>query len=137
MTLQAENKIRATGQAIQGLIDPNTGEIISPKLGLVCITYSDAVRFRTITRTRYLGLPEAGRSGTLEALYRENFSRLMGALTFCIENKIKLYRLSSANFPMSDLAGDATGDLILQRMAPEMAEFGRVAAENGIRVVMH
>ncbi len=137
MTLQTDNHSGATGQAVSGFNDRDTGEIISPKLGLVCITNSDAVRFRTITRTRYLGLPEEARSGTLEALYRENFSRLMGALTFCIENKIKLYRLSSANFPMSDLPGDATGDMILQRMAPEMAEFGRVAAENGIRVVMH
>src|SRR3954447_13208904 len=116
MNLQAETKTGANGQAVPGFIDQDTGKIISPKLGLVCITNSDAVRFRTITRTRYLSLPEEARAGTLEALYRENFSRLMGALTFCIDNKIKLYRLSSANFPMSDLAGDATGDLILQKM---------------------
>lgn len=137
MAVQTENQTGANDQEYQGFIDPETGEIIAPRLGLVCITNSEAVRFRTITRTRYLALPEEARSGTLEALYRENFQRLMGALTFCIENKIRLYRISSANFPMSDLAGDATGDLILQRMAPEMAEFGKVAAANGIRVVMH
>ncbi|MBN9387267.1 MAG: UV DNA damage repair endonuclease UvsE [Chloroflexi bacterium] len=137
MALQTENHTGTTGKEYPGFIDPATGEIIAPRLGLVCITNSEAVRFRTITRTRYLALPEEARSGTLEALYRENFRRLMGALTFCIENKIRLYRLSSANFPMSDLAGDPTGDLILQRMAPEMAEFGEIATANGIRVVMH
>lgn len=123
-------------------IDPETGEIIAgeevlPRLGLVCITSSDAVRFRTITRTRYLAHPVENRPAILRELYRDNLRRLLGAIDFCQANDIHLYRISSAMFPMSDLAGDETGDRILDEMQPDMAEFGRRAAEAGIRVVMH
>ena len=137
MAVQIENQASSNEQ-----IDPPTGEIragekILPRLGLVCITSSDEVRFRTITRTRYLALPEAVRPAVLGDLYRHNLRRLLGAIDFCQANAIHLYRISSALFPMSDLAGDPTGSHVLDEMQPELAEFGRRAAAAGIRVVMH
>jgi UV DNA damage endonuclease len=112
-------------------------EKVVPELGLVCITSSDEVRFRTITRTRYLKLAEEDRPTVLHELYQDNLRRLQRALTFCIENNIRLYRISSGLFPMSDLAGDETGNRILDEMQPGLAEFGQRAEQAGIRVVMH
>jgi UV DNA damage endonuclease len=108
----------------------------APYLGLVCITYSDKVRFRTITRTRYLSYPEEDRPKVLRALYSDNLARLHSALRFCQEQAIPLYRLSSALFPFSDYE-DEVGAAVLESMSAEMALVGQRAAEIGLRVVMH
>ncbi|RUS99839.1 hypothetical protein DSM107003_04230 [Trichormus variabilis SAG 1403-4b] len=54
-----------------------------PYLGLVCITSDQQVRFRTITRTRYLTLSLQQREDTLRELYQHNLRCLDGALSFC------------------------------------------------------
>ncbi len=107
---------------------------LRPHLGLVCMTISDRVRFRTITRTRYLKLAEDEKWSVLRELYADNLRRLVGALDFCNEQQIKLYRLSSALFPMSD---EAIGTSILDEMSAELAQVGKKSAESGIRIVMH
>ena len=48
----------------------------APALGLVCMTVSDAVRFRTITRKQLLTYKRSEQKTVLLALYRENLSRL-------------------------------------------------------------
>lgn len=105
-----------------------------PHLGLVCVTFSDEVRFRTITRTRYLKLNDLEKQTTLEALYQDNLQRLHGALSFCEQHGIKLYRLSSALFPMSD---EEIGTNILEGMAAELGRIGQRARELGMRIVIH
>jgi UV DNA damage endonuclease len=107
-----------------------------PHLGLVCITASKEVRFRTITRTRYLALSEEQRETTLKELYRDNLQRLDQALTFCLQNSIPLYRMSSGLFPMSDLE-DNIGASILKNMSGDLAKIGERAATLGIRMVLH
>ena len=47
-----------------------------PELGLVCITSSDEVRYRTVTRTRLLREPPSVREGILGDLYEANAGRL-------------------------------------------------------------
>lgn len=112
-------------------------EKIRPHLGLVCITSNNEVRFRIITRTRYLKLTETERRNTLKELYQDNLKRLNKALTYCAQNRIKLYRMSSQLFPMSDLVGDPTGPAVLAEMRDELAEIGKESKRLDIRVVMH
>jgi len=47
-----------------------------PQLGLVCLTTSDAVRYRTMTRKRLLQLAEVEQKSAVRQLYAENLSRL-------------------------------------------------------------
>lgn len=107
-----------------------------PHLGLVCITFSKEVRFRTMTRTRYLKLSEPERESALKELYLDNLKRLDGAVSFCQQHQIQLYRVSSGLFPLSDME-DEIGANILEEMSAELANIGRRAAELGIRMVLH
>lgn len=109
---------------------------VPPHLGLVCVTLSKEVRFRTMTRTRYLKLSEPERESALKELYVDNLNRLDGALSFCQQHQIQLYRISSALFPLSDME-DEIGAKILEEMSPDLANIGRRAAELGIRLVLH
>jgi UV DNA damage repair endonuclease len=47
-----------------------------PQLGLVCITASDAVRYRSMTRKRLLQLAKVEQKSAVRQLYAENLSRL-------------------------------------------------------------
>ncbi|HWG85753.1 MAG TPA: UV DNA damage repair endonuclease UvsE [Deinococcales bacterium] len=107
-----------------------------PALGLVCITVSDEVRYRTVTRTRYLQLPPDERREKLRDLYRSNTLTLLRALDYCAARGIRLYRVTSDLYPMSDLE-DGTGREVLQELAPELARVGPRARELGVRVVIH
>lgn len=107
-----------------------------PYLGLVCITSDKQVRFRTMTRTRYLKLSQSDRESALSELYRHNLQRLHDALSFCEQNKIQLYRMSSALFPLSDLE-DEIGVNILEGMSADLATIGERANALSIRMVLH
>lgn len=107
-----------------------------PRLGLVCITFSKEVRFRTMTRTRYLKLSEPERESALKELYADNLKRLNGAISFCQQHSIQLYRLSSGLFPLSDME-DEIGSNILEEMSADLARIGQRAQELGIRLVLH
>ena len=106
----------------------------APELGLVCITSSDAVRYKTITRTRLLRLDREEQEATLEALYRANLTRLERAVAFCRERGIGLYRLTSDFMPFSDVAA---GEAALERVAAEARRVGGLVTESGIRMVLH
>jgi len=105
-----------------------------PRFGLVCVTYSDECRFRTITRTQYLLLSKSKRRETLRELYWANLWRLNRALSFCDRHDIRLYRMSSTLFPMSD---DALAESVLHNLAANFSSIGRRALRLGIRIVMH
>lgn len=105
-----------------------------PELGLVCITASDAVRFRALTRKRLLQLDPPEQQRVLTELYRENLRRLEGAITYCHDRQIRLYRMTSALFPFSD---DSVGEGVLASFAEEMGRVGDRALELGIRLVLH
>ena len=109
-------------------------QCVRPNLGLVCITTTDAVRYKTITRKRLLSFDEAEQAERLRALYQENANRVRNAVEFCLGNNIKLYRISSEVFPFSD---EPFGLTILQEFAEQLSETGRTALENGLRLVMH
>ncbi len=105
-----------------------------PQLGLVCITLSDAVRYRTITRKRLLQFDAAEQKRLLRALYTENLQRLGNAIDFCCERNINLYRLTSALFPFAD---DAAGEDVLDEMKEEIKRTGERATTLGLRLVLH
>ncbi|WP_193196911.1 UV DNA damage repair endonuclease UvsE [Nostoc sp. MG11] len=111
-------------------------ESSSPHLGLVCITFDKQVRFRTMTRTRYLKLSLSDRESALRELYSHNLQRLYDALFFCQENGIRLYRMSSGLFPLSDME-DEIGANILEEMSANLGEIGQQAQALGIRMVLH
>jgi UV DNA damage endonuclease len=104
------------------------------RLGLVCLTSTDEVRFRTITRTRLRSLDQAVQVTTLRELYADNVRRLSGAVDFCIRNQISLYRLTSGLFPQSE---DPPGFDLVAELAPAIAALGARASAAGIRLVMH
>lgn len=104
------------------------------ELGLVCITSTDEVRFRTITRTRLRALDPALQIATLRELYADNLRRVSGAIDFCTKRRIRLYRLTSSLFPQSE---DPPGFDVLGELAPEIGAVGRRATAAGIRLVMH
>jgi UV DNA damage endonuclease len=106
----------------------------APALGLVCITHSDQVRFRTITRTRCLALDEKARQQALMDIYGANIATLFRALDFCRDNSIRLYRCTSGLFPMVD---DPAGRRALVQLRREMKPFGPAAERMGVRVLLH
>ncbi len=105
-----------------------------PNLGLVCITFSQEVRYRTITRTRYLGLPVPKRSEILRELYSSNLMTFQKALKFCDSKNIRLYRMPSSIFPFADTPD---GLAILNDFARELSLLGKLAQQLSIRIVAH
>jgi UV DNA damage endonuclease len=105
-----------------------------PQLGLVCITTSKDVRYRTVTRKRLLEQSDAGQRKVLDAIYRDNLQTLDGALQYCQRNGIRLYRMPSSIFPLFD---EDIGRDVMQPLAPALARTGARAQELGLRLVMH
>ena len=105
-----------------------------PRLGLVCVSRSEELRFRTITRTRFLSLDNTKRRAALLDIYNDNLTRLYKALRFCDERGIRLYRMTSALFPMNDYP---EGEEVFAGLAARMKPFAAAAAELGIRVLIH
>lgn len=107
---------------------------VAPILGLVCITASKAVRYRTVTRKRLLQFSETEQQEILRNLYTENLQRLNQAIDFCRANEIKLYRLTSNLFPFADTQ---LGERILNEFDEELLQIGKRAISAGIRLVVH
>jgi UV DNA damage endonuclease len=109
-------------------------QCVRNNLGLVCITHSDEVRYKTVTRKTLLSLDEAAQREKLRSIYTENITRLRKAVEFCLANDINLYRMTSALFPFSD---EEMGARILDEFADELSEIGTNALEKGLRLVLH
>lgn len=105
-----------------------------PQLGLVCITASDKVRYRALTRKRLLQFNETEQQQMLRQLYRDNLRRLNAALDFCVANDLKLYRITSALLPFADTT---VGEAVMEEFSEEMRRIGDRATALGIRVVVH
>lgn len=105
-----------------------------PQLGLVCITHSDAVRYRTTTRKRLLTFDAAEQKRILRELYAANLERLSRAIDFCAANDLRLYRITSGLFPFAD---DAMGEDVLAEFADEARRTGDRASRAGLRMIMH
>lgn len=105
-----------------------------PELGLVCITASDKVRFRSLTRKRLLQFDPVEQETLLRNLYTENLKRLNAAVDFCESENIRLYRMTSALLPFSDAP---VGEAILPEFATEMKQIGDRARSIGLRLVLH
>jgi UV DNA damage endonuclease len=105
-----------------------------PQLGLVCITASNQVRFRTVTRKRLLQLTPAEQEQVLRQLYSDNLQRLNAALDFCDHHDIRLYRITSALFPFADTP---QGEEILKEFSQELRITGDRAQLLNIRIVVH
>jgi UV DNA damage endonuclease len=107
---------------------------MEPELGLVCITHTQEVRYRTITRTRLLELDREQQRLRLEALYRENLARLNTAIDYCERERISLYRMPSSLFPFFD---EEVGQSAMTALRAEVAQAGARALAGNMRLVMH
>lgn len=105
-----------------------------PNLGLVCITASKDIRYRTVTRTRLQTQSPDGQRKILEDIYRDNIQTFDAAMRYCEQAGIRLYRLPSSIFPFADTP---EGLALLQTLAPALARSGKRARDAGIRLVMH
>lgn len=105
-----------------------------PHLGLVCITHSTALRYRTVTRTRLLAMKPTARTAMLRTVYAANLATLAQAPAYCIERGIRLYRIPSGIFPFAD---DPLGAALLEENGGRLAEIGHAANALGVRLVMH
>src|SRR5690349_14224499 len=114
--------------------DHDTLTTMPSRLGLVCITHSKDVRFRTITRTRLLQNDETQQRALLDELYRDNLGRHDTALTYCAEDHIALYRMPSSLFPFYDTP---IGKEVMTGLGDAPAEVGARATGLNIRLVMH
>lgn len=106
----------------------------TPQLGLVCITASESVRYRAITRKTLLQLDAPAQKERLHALYADNIARLNAAIDYCLAQDIKLYRLTSALLPFAD---DPVGAYVLEEFAAEMRRTGERATAANLRLVLH
>ena len=109
-------------------------QCVKNNLGLVCITTSDQVRYKTVTRKRLLSFDETIQKEMLRSLYQENIHRIGSAIEFCQANNINLYRLTSGLFPFSD---EPIGAEILEEFTDQLAAAGDRANANKLRIVMH
>ncbi|MDQ3748052.1 MAG: UV DNA damage repair endonuclease UvsE [Acidobacteriota bacterium] len=109
-------------------------QCVKSNLGLVCITTTDAVRYKTVTRKRLLSFDEPVQQEMLRIIYQENINRINNAIEFCAANGINLYRLTSGLFPFSD---EPIGAKILEDFAEQLSVTGRKAIANNLRIVMH
>jgi len=105
-----------------------------PNLGLVCITASKDIRYRTVTRKRLLEQSDAGQRKILEDIYRDNIQTLDNALQYCARAGIRLYRMPSSIFPFFD---EDVGREVMTGLAPALARTGGRANALGLRLVMH
>lgn len=99
----------------------------------MCITRSDALRYRTITRKRLLGLGPDRRHELL-TIYEANLETLGRVPGHCRELGTRLYRIPSFLFPFAD---EPFGAELLQGLGERLAAVGRRFREHDIRVVMH
>ncbi len=107
---------------------------MQPNVGLVCITVSNEVRYRTITRKRLLSFPVSDQAEILHELYTHNIGTLWRAVDFCTANNIRLYRISSQIFPFAD---EPIGIETLSRLQGELGVVGKRAIALGLRLVIH
>jgi UV DNA damage endonuclease len=107
---------------------------MASQFGLVCITHSEEVRYRTITRKRLLQQSEPVQLQLLEDLYRSNIQRLDTALHYCKREGIFLYRIPSSIFPS---LGEDIGRKALRPLSAFVETLGAWAIANNIRLVMH
>lgn len=105
-----------------------------PQFGLVCITSSEEVRYRTMTRKRLLQLDGVEQKNALRRLYADNLSRLDAAIDYCLAHDIRLYRLTSQLFPFAD---DPLGEDVLEEFSAVIAAKGQRALDSRIRLVLH
>lgn len=107
---------------------------VKNNLGLVCITHSEEIRYKTTTRKHLFTLDESAQKEKLRWIYTENIARLRKAVKFCLSKDLCLYRMTSALFPFAD---EEMGATILEEFADELAEIGVQALTDGLRLVLH
>lgn len=103
------------------------------RYGLVCQTFSDEIRFRTVTRKRLLDLSAERQKETIREIYRSNLQKLVQAFEYCRAHGIALFRISSNLLPFMD--HELGHDLMRREFAPAMRMVGEQVGD--LRLVIH
>ncbi len=130
----ADSTVEAANRGTKSIDINASGETSGPRLGLVCITTTDAIRFRTITRTRLLQFPESERPTILRDIYEDNLLRLDRAIAYCRARNIGMYRISSNLLPFAD---DPAYEDVLNRCAWLLHQAGESARRLNVRLLSH
>ncbi len=125
---------RNNGRSAGGRNGESWDKQARPQLGLVCITASEEVRYRALTRKRLLQFETNEQKRLLRELYDDNLRRLNNAIDFCINRNLRLYRMTSGLFPFAD---DEPGSSVLEEFRTELARTGERAKTLGLRLVLH
>ena len=108
---------------------------VKNNLGLVCITTTNEVRYKTVTRKALFALDKRAQAAKLRSLYAQNIEILKKAIAFCNARNIRLYRMTSALFPFADEAFGA--EILKNEFAPALAAIGEDALKKEMRLVLH
>ena len=103
------------------------------RYGLVCQTYSEEIRFRTVTRKRLLAMGEGQQKETLREIYRHNLQKLVQAFDYCRAHGIGMFRISSNLLPFMD--HELGHDLMRREFPPALRLVGEQAGD--LRLVIH
>ncbi len=128
MTAPPDRRLTQTDHSCRGNSYP------LPHFGLVCITHTDEIRYRALTRKRLLQFDELAQQELLRELYADNLQRLAGAYDYCSSHAIRLYRFSAKLFPFDDTP---LGAAILTEFAADLAAIGQRFLAEGIRLLVH
>ncbi|MDX1952955.1 MAG: UV DNA damage repair endonuclease UvsE [Verrucomicrobiota bacterium] len=115
-------------------METEAGHQFTTKLGLVCITHGEEIRYRTITRSRFLGLGPIQAEEALRSIYKDNLQKFLQAIDYCRANRIHLYRLLCGLFPMVDYPAGAK---VYAELSEHFPIIGKIARKQGLRIIMH
>lgn len=102
--------------------------------GLVCLTSSTEIRYKTITRKKYVSLSDKEKFNSLLSIYTANVNKLHEAINYCIDVDIYSYRVPSHLFPFLE---DEIGSKIFDSLFSRLQLIGNLALSSGIRLTTH
>lgn len=105
-----------------------------PILGLVCLTSDKSISFRTVHMSRLLRLKPVEQYKVLYDIYVDNINMLKTAIKICIDNNIKMYRISSDMLPFFDTY---VGRQVLKEHTITLSNIGALIQQNNIRITCH
>ena len=112
------------------------------KLGLVCISNAlkkQGVSFKTMTRKSYLAGVESESRTKLYSIWSHNVHVMGKIISFCAENNIQHYRVSSNLFPLATdpITNVKFSDVDLTARRLLLRQVGDLAREKGISISAH
>lgn len=104
-------------------------------LGLCCQWLDDKNKNTLVTKSLLFSKRNFYSKSKYLETYRENVAALATSLPAILESGIRVFRMSSAIFPLWDVAG--FDPLAIADIKDALADIGQVAVRSGLRITMH